>query len=284
MATVRVRGIDLYYEEYGSGPHLVVAHGLMGSVALAPRFGERVEEIAARGVHVIAYDARGHGRSGYTTRRVDYHWDSLAEDMHGIIDALGLGRASIYGGSMGAGTALMLALAHPNAVEKLILRVPPPFGDDIKRIQGQFAVLAMLFRLFGPAVTARMLGWLPQQRRMRREHPENDMRSFFAAQRRASIVPAIRGVVLDGVRLPVHRFAEIEHPTLVLTHPGDALHPLASGEILHERLTHAKLAVAPTQTYWQEQGDALTHVIASFVKGEQIARGLPEKVLHEHGV
>jgi pimeloyl-ACP methyl ester carboxylesterase len=50
MATVRVRGIDLYYEEYGSGPQLVVAHGLMGSVALAPWFGERVEEIAARGV------------------------------------------------------------------------------------------------------------------------------------------------------------------------------------------------------------------------------------------
>jgi pimeloyl-ACP methyl ester carboxylesterase len=247
-------------------------------------FGERVEEIAERGVHVIAYDARGHGRSGYTTERADYHWASLAEDMHGFIEALDLGRASIYGGSMGAGTALMLALEHPDAVDKLILRVPPPFGDDIKPIQGQFAVLAMLFRLLGPAMTARLLGMLPQQRRMRRADPPNDMRPFFAAQRRASIVPAIQGVLLDGTRLPAHRFGEIEHPTLVLTHPGDALHPLASGELLHERLTHAKLAVAPTQSYWVEHRDALTHVIASFVKGEQIARGLPEKVLHEHAV
>ena len=283
MPTVSVRGIDLYYEEHGGGPPLIFAHGLLGSVALAPSFGERVEDIAARGVRVIAYDARGHGRSGYSTRRSDYHWDALAEDMHGLIRALGLERASMYGGSMGAATALMLALEHPEAVDRMIIQSPPPFGSDIKPVQGQFAAIAMLYRLFGSSLTARIITSLPAQRRSQREHPRLDMRAFFASQRRAAVVPAIQGVLLDAPQLPLHRLGEIAQPALVLTHPGDPLHPMASGELLHERMRHAKLAVAPTATYWQEQHDALTHVIASFVKGEPIARGLPDKILHDHG-
>jgi pimeloyl-ACP methyl ester carboxylesterase len=284
MPTVRVRGIDLYYEEHGSGPHLVFAHGLFGSVAFAPRFGEPIEEIAAKGVHVVAYDARGHGRSGYTTRRGDYHPQSLAEDLHGLMLALGLERASIYGGSMGAATALMLALEHPDAVERLILRAPPALGNDIKPLQGQFAALAALYRMLGSRLTARLVTSMPQMRKAQREQPGNDLRSFFASQRRAAVVAAIEGVVLDAPQLPLHRLGEISHPTLILTHPDDPLHPLASGELLHERLPHAKLAVAPTPTYWLEHRDALAHVVASFVKGDPVARGLPEKVLHEHAV
>jgi alpha-beta hydrolase superfamily lysophospholipase len=76
VPSVRVRGIDIYYEEHGSAsyPCLIMAHGLLGSVAATPRFGERADDIAARGLHVVSYDARGHGRSGYTTRREDYRW------------------------------------------------------------------------------------------------------------------------------------------------------------------------------------------------------------------
>lgn len=47
-------------------------------------------------------------------------------------------------------------------------------------------------------------------------------------------------------------------------------------------MPHARLAVAPTATYWQENPDALTHVVSAFVKGETIAQGLPQKVVHEH--
>jgi pimeloyl-ACP methyl ester carboxylesterase len=281
MPTVHVRGIDLYYEEHGTGPNLLFAHGLMSSVALAPRFGERIEDVAARGVHVVAYDARGHGRSGYTTKRADYSWSSQAEDMHGLIQALGLAPTSIYGGSMGAATAMLVALDHPSDVDRLILRAPPGFGATIKPAQRQFAILAVLFRLLGPALTARIVMMTPSARREQRANPNLDLRSFFASQRRASIVPAIQGV-LSGEPFPVHRLDGIRHPTLILAHPDDPIHPLSSAELLHERLPHAKLAVAPSATYWQENPSALTHVVAAFVRGEEIARGLPQKVVHEH--
>ncbi len=282
MATVRVGGIDLYYEQYGdAGPALVVAHGLMGSVALTKTFGEDLRAFAAKGIQVYAYDARGHGRSGFTTRRVDYRWLLLGEEMYGFIQALGLERASVYGGSMGAGSALVCALEHPEAIDRLILRSPPPFdGKALKVARGTFGGLATLYQVFGAQITSRLVMMLPQTKRVQALDPAHDLRRSFASQRRASIVPAIRGVLFDE-RLPVHRFGEITQPTLILTHPEDQLHPLASGELLHERIPHAKLAVAPAGGYWIQNPDALPHVVASFVKGETIARGLPERA-HAH--
>lgn len=284
MPTIPIRGIDFYYEEHGSSsdPHLLMAHGLMGSIALMRSFAERPEDIAARGLHVIAYDARGHGRSGYTTARAGYRWAALGEDMYALVRALGIEKTSVYGGSMGAGTALMCALEYPDAVDKLILMAPPPFGAHAKAAKRYLGGLSYLYQIFGPKLTARIIMAFPQARAAQRANPRNDLRSFFAVQRRASIVPAIRGLLFDGPGLPTHRFAEIQHQTLILTHPDDPIHPLASGELLYEKLRHARLAVAPTATYWDEQPEALTHVVAAFVKGEPIAQGLPEKIRHGH--
>lgn len=282
MTYITVRGASLYYEEWGAptSEHTVLlAHGLMGSIAHMAGFAERPADIAAKGLRVVAYDARGHGRSTYTKDRADYRWAALAEDMHGLIQALGRTRLTIYGGSMGAGTALMLALNHPECVDKLILQSPPPFGDDLIPVAKTFGGLATSFQFLGVPLTARLAA-LSARRKKLSTGSAADLRRFLGSQRRASVVPAIRGVLLDKPQLPVERLHEIEHPTLILTHPDDPLHPLASGEILHDRLPHARLAVAPTAAYWEENPDALTHVIAAFAKGEPIAQGLPEKHAH----
>jgi pimeloyl-ACP methyl ester carboxylesterase len=199
--------------------------------------------------------------------------------MRALMDALGIERASVYGGSMGAGVALTLALEDPDRVEKLVLRAPPPFGRTLNRPRGMFLTLAILYRLFGARRTARIVAALPSTRAQQREHPGVDIEGLIASQRAEAIVPAIQGVLTKGSPLPVHRFDRIHHATLVLTHPGDEVHPLASGELLHERMPHAKLAVAPTRAYWSENPEALAHVVSAFILGEEIARGLPT---HKH--
>jgi 3-oxoadipate enol-lactonase len=276
MPFVRVNNIDLHYETYGSeGPQVIVAHGLLGSVDALKLFAFRLDEIAAKGVRIVAYDARGHGRSGYTRDWRDYTWQSLARDMRGVMDALDIEKATIYGGSMGAGTAIAMALAYRQRVDRLILHNPPPTGARLKPVRGIFAGLAILYQLFGAQLAGEIVARLPD----RRGDPNFDIAGFLGSQRRDAIVPAIRGVLLDGPQLPTHRYDEIHDPALVLTHPDDPIHPLESGEMLHERLAHAKLAVAPSQSYWAENPDALAHVVASFARGEPIARGLPE---HKH--
>ena len=269
MPTLRARGIDFCYEEHGRAgdAQLVMAHGLLGSVAEAGRFGERAADIAALGVHVVCYDARGHGRSGFTTNRVDYSWTALAEDMHDVVRALNIDRPTIYGGSMGAGTALTLALVHPDRVGRLILQSPPPLGSDIRAARRMLGGLATLYQVLGTGLAARLVTSLPSMRRLERQGAAGGMRAFLARQRREAIVPAIRGVLANRL-MPPDRFAEIPHPTLILTHPDDAIHPLASGEILHRAMPHAKLAVAPSATYWQEHSDELSRLVAAFARGE----------------
>jgi 3-oxoadipate enol-lactonase len=272
MPTLHARGIDFYYEEHGEpgDPPLLMAHGLLGSVAEAARFGERPADIAALGVRVICYDARGHGRSGYTTNRVDYSWTALSEDMHAVLGALSIERPTIYGGSMGAGTALMLALAHPDRVGRLILQSPPPLGADIRAARRMLGALATLYQFLGTGLAARAVTSLPATRPLERQGEAGSMRTFLARQRREAIVPAIRGVLANRL-MPPERFAEIAHPTLILTHPDDAIHPRASGEILHRTMPHARLAVAPTATYWQEHTRELSQLVAAFARGENVA-------------
>jgi pimeloyl-ACP methyl ester carboxylesterase len=259
--------VDLHVEEWGSGPTLVVAHGLLGSVELAGRFGAAPRAFADHGLHVVAYDARGHGRSGYTASEADYRWASHAEDLAGLLRALGAGRVSLLGGSMGAGSALLVALAHPELVERLVLVAPPPFGAALGVARRTFLPLALLYRLFGASATARIVTALPSVKRLQRQNPRNDLSSFFASQRGAGIVPAIRGLLRERDPLPTERFHEIGHETLVFVHPGDPIHPLGSGELLEKTLPRASVRVAPTTTYWQEHPEVVTREVAAFVRG-----------------
>jgi thioredoxin len=80
-----------------------------------------------RGGHrVIAYDARGHGRSAPAP---EYGYDALAADLVAVLDAAGIERAVLAGASMGAHTIAALALAHPERTAALVL-ITPAFDPD----------------------------------------------------------------------------------------------------------------------------------------------------------
>ena len=284
MPFLTVRGVSLYYEQRGdpAAPRVLVAHGLMGSIAYTNRLGQRLAGLAERGLHVTAYDTRGHGRSGYTTTRADYHWGSLAEDMHALIDALGLARVTVYGGSMGAGTALALALAHPADVERLVLLVPPPFGNDLPPVARTFGALAASYQLFGVWLSARIAAFLARRRGLEADAVA-ELRRFLGSQRRSPVVPAIRGLLLDQPQLPVDRFREIAQPALVLTQPKDPIHPLGSGEVLRRELPNARLIAAPSPDYWNEHTGDLAALVAALALGDVTALDdLQATVQHGH--
>lgn len=264
---VRVGDVALHVERFGdTGPVVVMAHGLMGSVAQAARFGERHEALAARGLRVVAYDARGHGRSEGSRRAADYRWARHAQDLAALIETLGLAPASICGGSMGAGSALLLALHRPELVDRLVLRAPPPFGRELQAARRIFLPLAFLYAAFGCERTAGLVMRLPPVRRLQRETPQNDLRSFFAGQRRETVVPAIRGLLGERDPIPVSRFGEIRRPTLVLAHRGDPIHPVASAQRLAEGIAGAHVEVAPDAAFAAAHPEEVTARIAGFLR------------------
>src|SRR5215211_5170886 len=106
MPLAAVNGLNLYYEETGSGPPLMLIAGLSGNTLgwamLLPALAERFR--------VIAFDNRGAGRSSappgpYTTRE-------MADDAAALLDHLGIEQAHVFGFSLGGLIAQELALNY----------------------------------------------------------------------------------------------------------------------------------------------------------------------------
>lgn len=108
----------------GRRPVLLV-HG-MGSDHTTWRSVARALRVQGRAV--IAVDLRGHGRSGHA---LHYRLDDFRDDLAHVLDALGVDETDVVAHSLGAHTALRLAMAQPERIARLVLEEPPPMpGTD----------------------------------------------------------------------------------------------------------------------------------------------------------
>ncbi len=122
---VEANGIRLHYTRIGGEKlPLVLAHGVTDSgLCWSP-----LAEALAADYDVIMVDARGHGLSEATES--GYDPATQADDLAGLIVALGLQKPAVLGHSMGAATALVLAGAHPELPGAILLEDPPAWWTD----------------------------------------------------------------------------------------------------------------------------------------------------------
>src|SRR6185312_5503186 len=126
-------GVRLAVEEAGpaDGVPVVLLHGLTATRRYVVMGSKALE----RGGHrVVAYDARGHGRS---SPGPDYSYGSLSADLAGIRDELGIERPVLAGASMGAHTIVRLAMERPEGIAAAVLITPahdPDTADDPDRL------------------------------------------------------------------------------------------------------------------------------------------------------
>lgn len=110
-----VNGLKMYYEVYGKGKPLVLLHGSYMTIPLnwsniIPYFTDR---------KVIVAEMQGHGRTRDISRKISY--ESIADDVSGLLKHLKIDSADILGYSMGGGIAYQLAIRHPDQVRRLIV-------------------------------------------------------------------------------------------------------------------------------------------------------------------
>ena len=111
------------YHEAGKGPAVIFIHGGGPGAYGFSNFSRNMQSLADQGFRSIVYDHPGFGES--QNRKIEGGmFDSMAEALLELMDHLGLESASLVGNSLGGGTALVLALTHPERVEKLILMGP----------------------------------------------------------------------------------------------------------------------------------------------------------------
>ena len=114
-----VNGTRIHYQLHGDlaggkTPLLVLHGAFMSSDAMK----SLIDPLAATRP-VIAIDARGHGRSGGVDGKLSY--DQMADDAAAVLAKLGVKQADVLGYSMGASTAIALAVRHPGQVGKQVV-------------------------------------------------------------------------------------------------------------------------------------------------------------------
>jgi pimeloyl-ACP methyl ester carboxylesterase len=110
-----LNGLHLYHEVYGAGTPLVLLHGGMLTIDLS--FAGLIPDLAERH-QVIGVEMQGHGRTADIDRPITPA--AFAGDVVALLDHLGLDRAHVLGHSLGAATALELAVRHPGRVRSVV--------------------------------------------------------------------------------------------------------------------------------------------------------------------
>ena len=133
-------GIRMRIAEMGEGPVVLFAHGWPESWY---SWRHQIKALADAGFHVVVPDMRGYGETDAPADEAGYNLVTLAADMAGILDALGVDKAIMVGHDWGAPVATHAVLLHPERFNALIL-MSVPYGG-----RGPAAPLAGMRANFG---------------------------------------------------------------------------------------------------------------------------------------
>jgi pimeloyl-ACP methyl ester carboxylesterase len=270
---VQGRGVTLDGDETGEGIPVVLLHGLTASrryVVMGSRALER------SGHRVIAYDARGHGRSSPAPTRSAYTYDDLGTDLVAVLDAQGIERAVLAGASMGAHTLLWLALRAPERVGGLVVITPaydPATHDGEERFARWDGLADGLERGgIDGFIAAQSNADLPESWR---ETVEKVTRQRLSQHSNlGAVADALRAVPRSRPFDEISELASISAPVVVVASADepDPGHPQAVGEAYAAAIPGARLVLdEPGRSPIAWQGSRLSKLIAD-VAAEADAR------------
>jgi len=227
-----------YFAERGSGPPLLLVHGLM---VTGEMFEPVIEHFATRH-RVIVPDLRGHGRS--RGLGPPYTAAQLAADLSRLLDHLSIDSTAVLGYSMGGAIAQQLFLDHPKRCNRLVLACTYAFKTATfrERLDGLLVPLLLNgigMRRFAKFVVSRGVKELGKER-------ADWVAGLIASQDRKLMVPALRAAMaFDSRRL----LADIKCPTLVVAGSNDHRVPLHHAKMLHDGITGSQLVIIDGATH-----------------------------------
>ena len=288
--TVTIDGVNLHYFCGGSGPPLVLVHGLGSSAAV--EFYYNLEPLAAHH-RVFAVDLPGFGRSDKPV--LEYTIDLFVRAVSDLMACEGIERAAVMGVSMGGRVALGLALDSPEKVERLVLvdalgvgapRRVLAYSILLTRGLGELTLrgTARALRQMNPAVIRRFWGWYLKR--------PNSVASIWSDERianhgtllatpeyRAAYLSALRSIagmrqLRNGVVVE-DRLPELRMPTLLIWGGHDHIFPASHAQAAKDRIPNGRLEIFDDSghTPQMEEPDRFNRLVLDFLRQPASRRG-----------
>lgn len=115
---IDTNGIRMAVYEQGDGPPVILLHGFP---EIAFSWRHQLPALVNAGFRAIAPDQRGYGRTEVPPNVTDYRVDELIADVHGLLDAYELDRATFVGHDWGALLLWQMAMKRPKRIDRLII-------------------------------------------------------------------------------------------------------------------------------------------------------------------
>ena len=242
MSTANVNDATLHYRFDGpeNAPVILVSNSLASNLGM---WDHQIDTLLGLGLRVLRYDSRGHGQSAVTPG--PYSIEMLTEDAVGLLDALGIERASFMGCSKGGMVGQMAGTKHGDRFDRLVLCSTAAYmgGGDVwaARIEavtngGMDAVVdATIDRWFTTAGQERIPGEVERVREMILATPPE------------GFVACAHAIAAMDQRQSIRA---IDRPTLVVVGEDDPGTPPSAAELIHDRISGSKLVVLPDSAHF----------------------------------
>jgi pimeloyl-ACP methyl ester carboxylesterase len=258
-----VFGMKIHYQEAGSGPAVILLHGLGGD---ASNWAANIVSLS-KSYRVLVPDQIGFGKSDKPL--INYRVATLVDFLDGFMKELGVNRASLVGNSLGGWTAAAFALAHPDKVDRLVLVDAAGYSLD-KNVDPKS------LNLLNPSTrdgVKQVLSVVFYNKEMFANPALTDQ--FFARKMAAGdgyTIQRFIDAVIAGQDMLDNTASGIKQPTLIVWGRQDALVPLAIGERYHKDIAGSQLLIIDKCGHVPqlEQSGQFNEGLRRFLAGESV--------------
>jgi pimeloyl-ACP methyl ester carboxylesterase len=270
---IRIHGHDIAFHTTGSGPVLVLLHGMAGSSST----WRHVVPLLEHDFTLVSPDMLGHGESAKP--RVDYSLGAHAASVRDLMIALGHERATIVGQSWGGGVAMQFAYQFPERCERLVLVSSGGLGVEVNAILRALSVPGAAYALpigCRPAFRdagERIGGLLARLGKQPGAEDVEIWRAYAALadpDTRRAFLWTLRSVVDHmGQRVSARDrlYLTSEMPTLIMWGDRDPIIPVQHAHDAHAAMPGSRLELFPGIGHYPHCGDPerFVRVLRAFI-------------------
>ncbi len=233
-------GIGQFYQRIGDGPPLVLIHAL----GLSHRLWDELVPRLAGVCQVVTYDVRGHGQSDVPPG--PYSMADFAEDLVGLLDALGIESAHLAGISMGGMIAQEFVLTWPQRVRSLFLAdTTSEYHQEARRQLAERARIAEE-RGMRPLVEPTLDRWFTRDFRLAEPGEVERIRAMLEAANPQGYAASCRAIAEAEW---TERLVGVMTPTMVLVGAEDRSTPPEMALKIHEYVPGSRYEIIPATAH-----------------------------------